>query len=418
MKVAYSQGPDWMKYAKIVLFWNWLAWFFNFMDRGLIGPLLPLMRPYFHLSLTAAGGVVSLFFVGYLSTFVGGLLSDRLGRKKVIAPSVLGFGTVTMLTSLARSTGWLSLIRIITGIFEGFQYSPGAAWLSETYPHAKRGKALAIWETGYSLGTLGGMVLATLVGVHWGWRAPWPVAGVLSIVAGILMIVFVKERPQHLTPAHDELKVVVKTDESPRIRDVFRMRNVWVVFILHGLYNFTFWMAGAWITTYIIKVKHLSLINGGLLSAMLFGGVSIGLILNGAIGDKIGRVKTVSLLTFVSAIIMFAFTQVTSPFMLYLTIILVGLFGAYISSAIALVTDTSGPQVAGTAFGICTFGGEIGAVLGPVLGGFVAQYFGFQTAFYMLPISLLLAGIIVWIARDVHKEFQFNTSDTSSMNAG
>ncbi len=405
MKVQYNQGSDWDGYARKVLFWNWLTWFFNFMDRGLIGPLLPLIVLYFHLSLTEAGGIVSLFFVGYLSTFLGGFLSDKLGRKRVISPSVIGFGVVTSLTALARSVPWLATTRIVTGVFEGFQYSTGAAWLSETYPYAKRGKALALWETGYSIGTLGGMVLATLLAARWGWRAPWPVAGFLSILAGVLMMIFVKERPQISTPGYDEMKVFT-AGAAPKIRDVFRMRNVWVVFILHGLYNFTFWMAGAWITTYAIKVKHLSFVNGGLLSAVLFAGITIGLLLNGAVADRIGRVKAISLLSFVSALIMLVFTQVSSPVLLYVCIVLAGIFGAYISSAIALVTDTSGPEIAGTAFGIATFGGEMGAILGPLMGGFVAQYFGFQTAFYMLPISLVVSSIVVWVARDVHHRYR------------
>ena len=404
MKIQYNQSADWAKYASLVLFWNWLTWFFNFVDRGLIGPLLPLMRPYFHLSLTAAGGIVSLFFVGYLSTFAGGLISDKIGRKRVIAPSVIGFGITTSFTALARTIPWLATTRVVTGLFEGFQYATGAAWLSETYPYAKRGKALAIWETGYSLGTLAGIVLATLLAARWGWQAPWPVAGALSIVAGILMMVYLKERSLSQTPRFDEAKVF-NMGQKPKIGDVFRTRNVWVVFILHGLYNFTFWMAAAWIPTYVMQIKHLSFINGGLLSAVLFGGITIGLLVSGVLADRIGRVKAVSVMSLISAVIMFFFTQESSPFLLYITIALAGVFGAYISSAIALVTDTSSPEIAGTAFGIATFGGELGAILGPLLGGFVAQYFGFQNAIYMLPIALVVSGILVWAAKDVHKEY-------------
>ena len=182
MAVHYKQSADWNGYARQVLLWNWVSWIFNFIDRGLIGPLLPLMIPFFHLSLTAAGGIVSLFFVGYLSTFVGGLLSDRVGRKKVVGRSVVGFGAVTGLTALASSVPVLAAIRIGTGVFEGFQYPTGAAWVSETYPYAKRGKALAFWETGYSLGTLLGIVMATLMAARWGWQSPWPVRGVSRVL--------------------------------------------------------------------------------------------------------------------------------------------------------------------------------------------------------------------------------------------
>lgn len=414
MSVQYQQSADWPRYARQVLVWNWISWIFNFMDRGLIGPLLPLMIPVFHLSLTAAGGIVSLFFVGYLSTFVGGFVSDKVGRKKVVGPSILGFGAVTGLTALASSVPVLAGIRILTGVFEGFQYPTGAAWVSETYPYAKRGKALAFWETGYSLGTLLGIVLATLLASRFGWESPWPVSGFLSIVCGVLLIKYVKERPRQETPGYQEA-MAMSHGAVPSIKEVWRKRNVWVVFVLHGLYNFTFWMAGAWIPLYVIKVRHLSFVNGGILSAVLFGGITVGLMLSGMVADRIGRVKAISFMTIVSAALLLAFTQASSPLALFVLIALGGIFGAYIPTAIALVTDTTNPMVSGTAFGIALFGAEIGAVLGPVTGGFLAQQFGFQTAMYVLPASLFAASILVWLAQDARRELHLEQKGDTAL---
>lgn len=417
MAIKYEPSADWPAYSRQVLFWNWLTWIFNFIDRGLIGPLLPLMIPFFHLSLTAAGGLVSLFFVGYLSTFFGGFISDKVGRKKVIGPSVLGFGTVTGITALANSVPFLAGIRILTGVFEGFQYPTGAAWVSETYPYSRRAKALAFWETGYSIGTLLGIVLATLIAAHWGWRAPWPISGLLSIIAGILLIVFVKERPRQHSPGYQEA-MVLSSGQAPHLSEVWKKRNVWVVFILHGLYNFTFWMAGAWIPLYVIHVRHLSFVGGGLLSGVLFGGITIGLVVSGFVADKIGRVRAISYMSFVSAILLFIFTQTSSPLGLFLLIALGGIFGAYIPTAIALVTDTTNPLVSGTAFGIALFGAELGAVLGPVTGGFIAQHFGLQTAMYFLPASILVAAMLVWLAEDPRSKLTISQSPEDIIESG
>ncbi len=405
MAVHYNQSADWNRYARQVLLWNWVSWIFNFIDRGLIGPLLPLMIPFFHLSLTAAGGIVSLFFVGYLSTFVGGFLSDRVGRKKVVGRSVVGFGAVTGLTALASSVPVLAAVRIGTGVFEGFQYPTGAAWVSETFPYAKRGKALAFWETGYSLGTLLGIVMATLMAARWGWQSPWPVSGGLSVLCGVLLIKYVKERPRQETPGYQEA-MAMSGGVVPTIKEVWKKRNVWVVFILHGLYNFTFWMAGAWIPEYVIHVRHMSFVSGGLLSAVLFGGITVGLMVSGIAADRIGRVKAISFLSFGSALLLLAFTQASSPVALFVLIALGGIFGAYIPTAIALVTDTTNPMISGTAFGIALFGAELGAVLGPVTGGFLAQHYGFQTAMYVLPASLFAASLLVWLARDARRDLK------------
>src|SRR5699024_3072005 len=165
---------------------------------------------------------------------------------------------VTCLTALVRGAVSLGVVRVATGIFEGFQYPTAAAWISETYPYRRRGKALAIWETGYSLGTLFGIVVATVVAAAFGWRAPWLVTGGLSIIAGILFAKYVKERPRHETPGYDESLVLQDQGPAPKYRDVLKIRNVWVVFVLHGLYNFTFWMSGPWVPTYVVKTKDIS----------------------------------------------------------------------------------------------------------------------------------------------------------------
>lgn len=377
------------------------------MDRGLIGPLLPLMIPYFGLTKTEAGGLVSLFFVGYLSTFVGGFLSDKYGRKKIITPSVVGFGVVTSLTAIVSTVFTLGVVRVLTGILEGLQYPAAAAWVSETFPQSKRGKALGIWETGYSIGTLLGTLLATLIGAWLSWRAPWVVAGVLSVIVGIFMAKYAKERPRKETPGYDEQRALGPT-KKPKFTDVLRIRNVWVVFVLHGLYNFTFWMAASWLPSYVIDVKGMSFIGGGLLTTVLFGGITIGLVLNGYLADKIGRVKSVSLMSGLGGIAMLIFTQLSNPTWIFIAIALAGILGAYISQVIALVTDTTDPEITGTAFGVALFGGEIGAVLGPVTGGYIADTVGFQQAIYTLPITLFAACILVWLAKETKFESEKN----------
>lgn len=400
MAVNYQQSPEWHGYALRVLIWNWVTWILNFADRGLIAPLLPLLIVQFHLSLAESGALVSLFFVGYTSTFVGGYLSDKFGRKKVIGPSVIGFGAVTSITAAANSVPFLGAVRVLTGVFEGFQYPAGAAWISETFAYRLRARALAIWETGYSLGTLAGIALATIIAARWGWRAPWPVVGGLSIVAGVLFLIFVRERPRSETPAHSE--AVARTGRQPkaRVKDAFKIRNVWVVFVLHGLYNFAFWAAAAFIPLYVEKIHHLTFISGGMLSAVLFGGITVGLVLSGLVADHIGRRGAISFLCLGAAVVFYVFTTVSSPILMFGLVALGGILGAYIPTAIALVTDLADPAFAGTAFGVALVGAEIGAVLGPLSSGVIAQILGLHASMYILPVVMVLAASVVWLARD------------------
>lgn len=403
-QVVYTQGPDWAPYAQRVLLWNWVVWLLNFADRGLIGPLLPMIIAEFGISYATAGGLVSFFFIGYLSTFFGGLLADRYGRKPTIVFSVFGFGLTTCATGLVASVRSFAAVRVLTGGFEGLQYPAAAAWVSESFPYGRRGRALAIWESGYSLGTLAGIALASVIGAHFGWRSVWPICGAATLVAGLLFMRRLKERPRSETPGHDEAVALNLQKGGVKVRDVLRARNVWVVFVLHGLYNFTFWMAATWIPAYAIKIHHMSFMNGGLMSAMLFGGISVGLFLNGFLADRIGRKRTISLLTPLSALCLWGFTHAHNPILLFGLMLFSGIFGAYISTAIALVMDSTDPRQAGTAFGVALFGGEVGAVLGPLSGGIIAQEFGLQNAILAIPAALIAATLFVWLAREPQRE--------------
>jgi predicted MFS family arabinose efflux permease len=66
--------------------------------------------------------------------------------------------------------------------------------------------------------------------------------------------------------------------------------------------------------------------------------------------------------------------------------------------------DSTDPRYAGTAFGVALFGGEIGAVIGPISGGLLAQAFGLQTAIMMIPIALLAAAALVWFAHEPQRD--------------
>src|SRR5699024_9412446 len=249
----------------------------------------------------------------------------------------------------------LGIVRILTGVLEGFQYPASAAWVSETYRHENRGWALGIWETGYSIGTLLGTLLATLLGAWLSWRAPWVAAGVLSVIVGLFMAKYAVERPREETPGYDE-QITLGKQKKPEFLDVLRIRNVWVVFVLHGLYNFTFWMAATWLPDYVIEVKNMEFIGGGLLTTVLFGGISIGLVLNGYLSDMVGRIKSISLMSGLisiaiparpdiksislmsglAGIAMLIFTQLSDPVLIFIFVALAGILGAYISQVIAL----------------------------------------------------------------------------------
>lgn len=132
------------KQAKMILFGCWLGWFLNFADRSLLAPLIPLIREEMNLGYLGVGFLTTAFFIGYSITPIpGGYWADKFGHKKVIVPSMIGFGFTTLFTGFVHSAPLLAAARFTTGLFEGSFYSTAVGYVSSVFSKANRGKAMA-----------------------------------------------------------------------------------------------------------------------------------------------------------------------------------------------------------------------------------------------------------------------------------
>lgn len=115
--------------------------------------------------------------------FLGGRLADRLERRQVILPSLVGLSVGVLLFSALRSTWMLVVIALINGTAHGFLYPAASAMAFDRAPRGARGRVLAMFNTAILAGTMTGAVgfgwLAELVG----YRTGFLVLGV-ALVAG------------------------------------------------------------------------------------------------------------------------------------------------------------------------------------------------------------------------------------------
>jgi DHA1 family multidrug resistance protein-like MFS transporter len=117
----------------------------------------------------------------------------------------------------------------------------------------------------------------------------------------------------------------------------------------------------------------------------------------GAVADRYGRKLMVERAMFGGAILLFCMGLVRSAEGLVLLRAVQGMVTGVISAATALVAAVAPRERSGYALGALQMGFWCGTALGPLIGGFIADTWEYQTAFYVTGALLAIAGLVVWI---------------------
>lgn len=174
-------------------------------DFGVYGYLSLTMKTVFFPETDGVLGsilVAGLFAVAFLVRPLGGMffgpLSDRIGRNRVLALTMLLMAAGTFLIGCLpdyHSIGlWaaflLLLCRLLQGFSTGGEYGNAMTFIAEYAPDRRRGLLGSMLEVGTFTGYLLGASLATIMSgvlspeamLAWGWRVPFYVALPLGVV--------------------------------------------------------------------------------------------------------------------------------------------------------------------------------------------------------------------------------------------
>ncbi len=124
----------------------------------------------------------------------------------------------------------------------------------------------------------------------------------------------------------------------------------------------------------------------------------------GNLADRIGRKVMLLRSAFGMAIITGLMGFVSSPLQLLGLRMLNGIIAGFIPASIALVSTNTPKERAGFALGVLQSGGVAGTILGPAIGGILANFIGFRLIFIVTGAMLLLAGVLaLFMVREINK---------------
>src|SRR5207249_2641755 len=125
----------------------------NYIDRQTLSVLGPFLKEEYSWTNKDFAVIIIAFRCGYtIMQGVGGRMLDWLGTRAGLALSVLFYSVVAALTATARGFGGFCIFRCLLGVGEGANWPGATKAVSEWFPHKERAWAVALFDSGSSIG--------------------------------------------------------------------------------------------------------------------------------------------------------------------------------------------------------------------------------------------------------------------------
>ncbi|MEJ2278521.1 MAG: MFS transporter [Candidatus Lokiarchaeota archaeon] len=367
-------------------------------DQNLFSSVLPQIQSSLGTSVIGLGTLSGVrAILQSVSTPLWGWWSDRHSRKRVLAAGCFIWALFTILISVTFSYIDIFVYRALTGIGLAVIVPTAQSLIADYFSPKTRGRAFGWFGLTGVLGSVIGVLFATALVSFVSWRVVFLGWGMVSIVVGILVLIFLKDPVRgEMEP---ELRDIITEKKAERYkiqgRDLIKIfkKRTFVLIFLQGTAGSIPWSGLIFfMVTWFEYIKFPNFI-AGIMFALIAVGAAIGNLFGGWLGDKVakwnkmrGRIMIAQISVFIgipmTAIIFFVIPMTTSSLFLYC--ILGSLTGFAISWPAGgcnnpIFSEIFTPEVRSSAFSIDRlFEGSFGA-LGYIFVSVVAAIFGFIT---------------------------------------
>lgn len=390
-----------VRYWHIVLAVFFLGWVFMYADRTVLSPVLSSIGAEWSLSKPQLGLISSLFFLAYAAMQLPtGWLADRFGRKLLLVPGYLLFGVTTALSALAPGYGPFLLLAVLSGAGEGTYYPTQFSLSSEVIPRRFRGLGSAIINCGQAFGISLGFIVSGFVAfnLNAGWRASFAVLGVATVVAGVIIWLFIRERPgarDKAETAQYARDATAAARSAPSAPARLFSRDLVLAYITGFCSLYGFFVILTWLPYYLHVARHEPASMTGIVSSLVPWASVPGALLVSYLSDRTRHRRLFALLMMpIAALALFYVPLAGSPAALFAALIAYGFVGklALDPILVAYVADRVPTSAYSRAYAVLNFSGMLSSILAPYVTGWLADRSGSLNAGFYLATALLLVG--------------------------
>jgi putative MFS transporter len=353
------------------------ATFFEGYDNFVLAFVLALVLGDLGGSESDAGWIRAVTLLGAIPAFLLSAQADRIGRKRLLLITILGYTIAAALTAGAPNLAWLTGSQFLAQVFLGAEWAVAITIVVEEFPRRHRGRALGIVT---SMNTLGGifvgvLAFAGLASTPLGWRAFY----VVALLPLILIAIGRRglRETERFEAVRDDARSARLDHTSllepwrPEFRTAVLAVGLVTFFRFFGVSAGAFWWA-----YYAQQEVGMSVSTSGLYLAAAGLVGAAGFIVGGRLMDRIGR-KRAFLLYLAGALVFGTWTFQVTDELLMLPVLCAGIFVSLGSVAMtsAFSTEPFPTYVRSRASAWCRNAFEIpGGVLGALVVGSLGDH--------------------------------------------
>jgi len=406
------------------------GYMFDAFDVGLLSFIMPALASDLKLTPAQIGIVFTITFLGmFCGTLAAGHIADRFGRLKVFQYTLLIFAIGTAATAFVHTLTALLVLRFITGLGLGGEQPVSYTYVSEMVPNQYRGRLAGWSQSCWGIGMmLAGAVSYVLV-PSFGWQSAF-LAGILPAVLVWFFRMGIPESPRWLMsknePQRAETQLRRMEDEVEKelghtlpqahpvakieiargmkflvlFQPAYRKRTI-MLWLFWCFSMFGFWGVEAWSPTLLKQAGYSISASIGFFFIMNTVRVPSG-IFGAFLSDKIGRKLPILCYWTLAGLAILAFgwclsEQASAGVMLACGIAVFFFMAGGQPVMYAYTPENYPTEVRGTGTGTANACGRIGAMLAPLLVGYLYPVFGLFVTLGVVGGGLVLAAAIVML---------------------
>ena len=370
----------------------------NYLDRAILGVILPEIRDNFHFGLQAYGLIQFVFQIAYAAgSLCGGWLLDRYGTRIGYGLAVVVWSLAAMLNAFAGSAFQFGAYRTALGLGESANFPACTKAMAEWLPSGDRATGLGIINSGTNLANIFGPPLFIFIALKMGWQACFAIMGALGFLwLPLWFLTYRLPKPAGVA-APDIAKL--------SISEVMKYKQAWGYGIAKFLTDPVWWFYLFWLPTYLTDVRHYTPTERGTALTVVYAISGVGAVLGGVVagalikrGWTVGRSRKATMLF--CAVVMPACALGVVVQNAQLAVVLFGLataaHQAWMTNLFVTPADVFPAEAVGSTngFGVC-LGGFGGALFSGIIPGMVIPHVGYVPVLLGMSCFYIIAWFIV-----------------------